>query len=68
MMWFKTIKGRGYGVTGYKSHGTPHKLNSEIFWQGRKEFADKYGVDMAGLRRGRALRCRRDCARSSRRT
>ena len=59
MTWFKTIKGRGYGVTGYKSHGTPHKLNSEIFWQGRQEFADKYGVDLGGLRRGRAVRCRR---------
>ena len=25
MTWFKTIKGRGYVVTGYKSHGTPHR-------------------------------------------
>ena len=49
MTWFKTIKGRGYGVTGYKSHGTPHKLNSEIFWQGRQEFADKYGVTWHGF-------------------
>ena len=49
MMWFKTIKGRGYGVTGYKSHGTPHKLNSELFWQGRQEFADKYGVTWHGF-------------------
>jgi transketolase len=49
MTWFKTIKGRGYGVTGYKSHGTPHKLNAEIFWQGRKEFADKYGVQWHGF-------------------
>jgi len=49
MTWFKTIKGRGYGVTGYKSHGTPHKLNSEIFWAGRKEFADKYGTAWQGF-------------------
>lgn len=49
MTWFKTVKGRGYGVTGYKSHGTPHKLNSEIFWQGRQEFADKYGVTWHGF-------------------
>ncbi len=49
MTWFKTIKGRGYGVTGYKSHGTPHKLNSEIFWAGRQEFADKYGTEWHGF-------------------
>src|SRR3954471_2555234 len=30
MTWFKTIKGRGYIVTGYKSHGVPHKLNSDL--------------------------------------
>lgn len=49
MTWFKTIKGRGYGITGYKAHGTPHKLNSELFWQGRKEFADRYGVEWHGF-------------------
>lgn len=48
MTWFKTIKGRGYGVTGYKAHGTPHKLNSELFWAGREEFAKKYGVTWHG--------------------
>ncbi|HEU5329577.1 MAG TPA: hypothetical protein VFU78_15910 [Thermomicrobiales bacterium] len=49
MAWFKTVKGRGYGVTGYKSHGTPHKLNSDLFWQGRQQFADKYGVTWHGF-------------------
>src|SRR5579859_1849941 len=49
MTWFKTIKGRGYIVTGYKSHGAPHKLNSELFWQLRKEFSAKYGTQWAGL-------------------
>jgi len=48
MTWFKTIKGRGYGITGYKAHGTPHKLNSELFWAGREEFAGKYGVAWHG--------------------
>ncbi len=52
MTWFKTIKGRGYGVTGYKAHGTPHKLNSDLFWAGRKEFADKYGVTWEGFGEG----------------
>lgn len=46
--YFKTIKGRGYLVTGYKSHGTPHKLNSDLFWQLRREFGDKYGVTWVG--------------------
>src|SRR5437588_10962816 len=49
MTCFKTIKGRGYIVTGYKSHGAPHKLNSELFWQLRKEFSDKYGTQWEGL-------------------
>jgi transketolase len=48
MTWFKTIKGRGYIVTGYKSHGVPHKLNSDLFWQLRKEFSDKYGTEWVG--------------------
>jgi transketolase len=46
--WFKTVKGRGYGVTGYKSHGTPHKMNSEMFWKVRAEFTAKYGIAFEG--------------------
>jgi transketolase len=46
--WFKTRKGRGYGVFDYKSHGTPHKPNSEIYWQTKHEFAAKYGIEFAG--------------------
>jgi len=47
--WFKTRKGRGYGVEGYKSHGTPHKPNSEVYWKVRREFAAKYGVEFEGM-------------------
>lgn len=47
--WFKTVKGRGYGVTGYKSHGQAHKPNSEVFWHTKKEFADRYGVSFEGF-------------------
>ncbi len=47
--WFQTTKGRGYGVTGYKSHGAAHKPNSEIFWQTKRAFADKYGVSFEGM-------------------
>jgi transketolase len=49
MTWFRTIKGRGYIVTGYKSHGVPHRLNSEMYWQLRKEFAEKYGTQWTGV-------------------
>lgn len=48
MAWFKTIKGRGYIVTGYKSHGVPHRLNSDLFWKLRKEYSAKYGTKWAG--------------------
>jgi len=44
MMFGRTRKGRGYHVFDNKSHGTPHKLNSEPFWLCRKDFSDKYGV------------------------
>jgi transketolase len=48
MVWFKTTKGYGYGVTGYKSHGVPHKLHDALYWQGRREFAEKYGAHWVG--------------------
>src|SRR5829696_6706287 len=48
MVWFKTTKGHGYGVTGYKSHGVPHKLHDTLYWQGRREFAEKYGAHWVG--------------------
>ena len=48
MVWFKTTKGHGYGVTGYKSHGVPHKLHDGLYWQGRREFAEKYGAHWVG--------------------
>lgn len=47
--WFQTTKGRGYGVTGYKSHGAAHKPNSEPFWKTKKAFAEKYGVEFDGV-------------------
>lgn len=47
--WFKTIKGRGYGVEGYQSHGAAHKPNSELFWETKKEFAEKYNISFEGV-------------------
>jgi len=42
--WLTTRKGRGYLKYDNASHGTPHALNSELFWETKKEFASKYGV------------------------
>ncbi len=47
--WFKTRKGRGYYKYDYASHGAPHKTNSELYWQTKKEFADKYGVEFTNF-------------------
>ncbi len=51
--WFQTVKGRGYGVTGFASHGAAHKPNNEVFWATKKEFADKYGVNFHGMDEGK---------------
>jgi transketolase len=48
VIWVKTRKGRGYLVYDNKSHGTPHGMNSELFWKLRQEFAGKYGVSFSG--------------------
>ncbi len=47
--WFKTRKGRGYLKYDNKSHGSPHKMNSEIFWETKKPFQEKYGVEFVGF-------------------
>lgn len=48
MTWFKTRKGRGYLTYDYKSHGVPHKMNNELFWQLRDQFSEKYGTEFVG--------------------
>ncbi|MBU8869931.1 MAG: hypothetical protein KOO60_03540 [Gemmatimonadales bacterium] len=48
MMFGKTRKGRGYYKYDASSHGSPHKLNDEKFWQCRADFAQKYGVTWQG--------------------
>jgi transketolase len=47
--WFKTRKGRGYGKYDAASHGTPWPLNAPQFWEVRKDFMDKYGVEYTGV-------------------
>ncbi len=49
MMFGKTRKGRGYHKYDNKSHGSPHARNSELFWQCRQDFSEKYGVQWVGF-------------------
>ncbi|MCC6618353.1 MAG: transketolase [Chloroflexi bacterium] len=49
MAWFRTRKGRGYGIYDNKSHGTPHAMNSPGFWEVRRGFMERHGVEYAGV-------------------
>ncbi len=49
--WFRTRKGRGYGKYDFGSHGSPHPMNSAPFWELRKEFMAKYGIEYMGVDR-----------------
>ncbi|MCA9750602.1 MAG: transketolase [Gemmatimonadetes bacterium] len=44
----KTLKGRGYPTTGYKSHGAAAPQNGEGYWKVRREFTEKYGIEFEG--------------------
>lgn len=43
--WFRTRKGRGYLKYDNFSHGSPHAMNSEVFWETKKSFVEKYGAE-----------------------
>ncbi len=47
--WVKTRKGREYLKYDNASHGSPHAMNSDLFWQTKKSFADKYGAVFANF-------------------
>jgi transketolase len=47
--WVKTRKGRGYLKYDNKSHGSPHARNSDLFWQTKVAFAERYGVWFEGF-------------------
>jgi len=49
ILWTKNLKGRGYGVYDNKSHGAAHKMNSELFWETKRPFAEKYSVEFDGF-------------------
>jgi transketolase len=48
-IWFKTRKGRGYLKYDYPSHGAPHAMNSDLFWQIKRSFAEKYGAQFVNV-------------------
>jgi transketolase len=53
MCWFRTRKGREYGIFDNKSHGTPHKpMNSPGFWNTKRPFMEKYGIEFEGYGEG----------------
>jgi len=47
--WFKTRKGRGYKKFDNFSHGSPHQMDSELFWETKKEFVNKYQVTFKNM-------------------
>jgi len=49
MAWVKTRKGRGYLKYDNGSHGAPHKANCELFWETKRPFAEKYGVNFVNF-------------------
>jgi len=49
MIYAKSRKGRGYHVFDEKSHGVPHKRNSELFWKTKNDFAEKYTISFTNF-------------------
>ena len=49
MVYAKSRKGRGYHVFDEKSHGVPHKRNSDLFWKTKEDFAKKYDVSFSNF-------------------
>ena len=47
--WLKTRKGREYLKYDNKSHGAPHGIDSELFWETKRPFAEKYGATFANF-------------------
>ena len=45
----RRAKGRDYLKYDNESHGSPHKLDSELFWETKRPFAEKYGVTFANF-------------------
>ncbi|HWR10314.1 MAG TPA: 1-deoxy-D-xylulose-5-phosphate synthase N-terminal domain-containing protein [Rectinemataceae bacterium] len=48
--WAKTKKGRGYLKYDNASHGSPHAMNSELFWRTKADFAETYGAEFVNFK------------------
>lgn len=48
-LWFKTRKGRSYLKYDYSSHGSPHAMNSPMFWETKRVFAEKYDAQFTNF-------------------
>ena len=48
-VWTKTRKGRGYLKYDNTSHGLPHAMDSEAFWETKKPFMEKYGASFVNV-------------------
>ncbi len=49
VLWYKMRKGRGYYKYDAPSHGAPHARNSEEFWHTKRDFAQKYDLEIANM-------------------
>ena len=49
MAWVKTRKGREYLKYDNSSHGSPHKCDSDLFWETKRTFADRCGAEFTNL-------------------
>lgn len=49
MAYIKTRKGRGYLKYDNASHGIPHPINSDLFWETKRQFMEKYGVQFVNF-------------------
>ncbi len=47
--WLKTRKGRGYLKFDSDSHGSPHPINSVLFWETKRPFVEKYKVQFTNF-------------------
>ncbi len=48
-VWVKTRKGREYLKYDNDSHGAPHAMNSDLYWQTKKSFAEKYNASFVNV-------------------
>ncbi len=48
-IWSKNRKGRSYLKYDNASHGSPHPMNHELFWQTKQPFMEKYQVQFDGF-------------------